>query len=436
MKNSTIKEKETSFAFDDEKIEKIIKEGSKYGECEIYVYQANSTTANLHKNTVSSVESATDFEVGFRIFIDKKQGYVLSNKIDSDLVKRAVKIAKLSKAVDFYGLPDANKEKYKDVDRKILNFELDDVKDYLKIFDEKNTLSEGAIDYGIASGKIVNSEGVECEDENSFFEVSGLCIGGNETKDKSTAIDERRERFLFDVGNFMENLKRKALESLNPGKIKKIPEIVIFNQQTFSELLALFAGNFDAKAVDKGESLLAGKLNEKAGNLNLTITDDPLMKKGVNFATFDGEGCKTKRNLLMEDGIVRNFAYDWTMAKKFNVEPTGNAIRGGAGIPAIGFHNIIIDSENKVKEIFDEYKKAIYICSVSGMHTANAMTTDFSVKVDRGFYVENGNRMPLKNFLLSGKFIDMEILGIDKNVENKGGIYVPNGVCKGVKIVA
>jgi len=234
----------------------------------------------------------------------------------------------------------------------------------------------------------------------------------------------------------MENLKRKASESLNPKKIKEIPDVVVFNQQTFSELLALFAGNFDAEAVDKGESLLAGKLNEKVGNLNLTIIDDPLMKKAVNFAIFDGEGCKTKRNLLMEDGIVRNFAYNWTMAKKFNVEPTGNAIRGGAGIPAIGFHNIIIDNQNKVKEIFDEYKKAIYICSVSGMHTANAMTTEFSVKVDRGFYVENGNRIPLKNFLLSGKFIDMEILGIDRNVENRHGIYVPNVACKGVKIVA
>ncbi len=437
MKNSTIKKKETSFAFDDEKIEKIIKQGSKFGDCEIYVYQANGTTANLHKNTVSSVESATGFNVGFRIFTGKKQGYVLSNKLDDGIVKRAVTIAKLSKPVDFYGLPEANKEKYKDVDRKILDFEMDDVRDYLKIFDERNTLSEGSIDYGIAAGKIVNSEGVECEEETSFFGVSGLCISGNcNAKDKSTAIDEKEERFLFDVGNFMENLKTKAMDSLNPGKIKKIPDVVVFNQQTFSELLALFAGNFDAEAVDKGESLLAGKINESVGNLTLTITDDPGMKKGVNSATFDGEGCKTRKNLLMKDGIVQNFAYDWTMAKKFNVEPTGNAARSGAGSPSTGFHNIVIDSRNKVKEIFDEYKNVLYICSVSGMHTANSSTTEFSVKVDRGFYVENGNKIPLKNFLLSGKVIGMEILGIDKDVENRGGIYAPNVACKGVKIVA
>lgn len=421
--------------FDDEKIKKVIKEGSKYGDCEIYVYQAKTTAANLHKNTISSVESAFDFTIGFRIFVDKRQGYVLSNKIDDNIVKRAVKIAKLSREIDFYGLPEANKEKYRDVDRKILNFELEDVKDCLKIFDDKNIISEGTIEYGAASGRIVNSEGVECERENSFFGVSGLCISRNE-KDRSTAIDERGERFLFDVKDFMEDLKGKARSSLNPERIKEIPDVVVFNQQTFSELLGLFLSNFDARAVDKGESLLAGKLNERPGNLDLTIIDDPLMEKGVNSAIFDGEGCKTKRNLLTKDGVVKNFAYDWTMAKKFNVEPTGSAIRSGAGIPAIGFHNIIIDSKNKVKEIFDEYKKAIYVCSVSGMHTANPLTTEFSVKVDRGFYVENENKIPLKNFLLTGKFIDMKILGIDRNVENRAGIYVPNVACKGVKIVA
>lgn len=439
MKENTTKESEiSSFAFDDEKIKKTIKEGSKFGDCEIYVYQANSTTANLHKNTISSVESATGFNVGFRIFIDKKQGYVLSTKIDDNIVKRAVKIAKISKPVDFYGLPEANKKNYRNVDRKILNFELDEVKDFLKIFDEKNTLSEGSLNYGIAAGKIVNSEGVECMEEISFFEAGGLCIAESNnirSKDKSTAIDEKEERFLFDVGNFMENLKRKAAESLNPGKIKKIPDVVVFNQQTFGELLALFVGNFDARAVDKGESLLTGKINESIGNLNLTIIDDPLMKNGVNTVTFDSEGCGTKTNLLMEYGTVKNFAYDWTMAKKFNAGPTGNAVRGGAGIPSIGFHNIIADSRNKVKEIFDEYKNVLFICSVSGMHTANSMTTEFSVKVDRGFYIENGSSTPLKNFLLSGKFINIEILGIDRNVENRGGIYVPNVACKGVKIV-
>jgi len=423
-----------------EKIKKIIKEGSKFGECEICVSQANSTTANLHKNTISSVESTANFNVGFRIFIDKKQGYVLSDKLNDALVKRAVKIAKRAKSVDFYGLPDVNKEKYRSLDRKILDFELDEVKEFIKIFDEKNVLSEGSIDYGISRGKIANSNGVECEKEISFFEINGLCIAksngtGIDDKDKSTAIDAKGERFLFDVGNFMENLKRKAVESLNPRAIKEIPKIFIFNQQTFAELLALFIDNFDAEAIDKGESLLAGKINKRIGNLNLTIIDDPLMKNGVDSITYDGEGCRTKKNLLMEDGIVKNFAYDWTMAKKFGAEPTGNAVRIGAGIPSIGFHNIIVDSKNRAKNIFDEYEKAIYVCSVSGMHTANSLTTEFSVKVDRSFYVENGNKIPLKNFLLSGKVIDLEIFGIDRNVENRGGIYVPNVACKGVKIV-
>lgn len=427
---------EASFTYDDEKIKRIVKEGSKFGDCEIYIYQTRDITAALHNNTIESVESATNFNVGFRIFVDKRLGFVLSNKISEDIVKKATKIAKLSKDVDFYGLPEANKEKYTYVDKKILDFELDDITEYLKIFDEKHTLIEGNINYGIVAGKIFNSNGIECEEEISFFGTDGICVAEGNGGDKATASDGKAERFLFNIGNFMDGLKKDVVESLNPKPIKEIPDVIVFNQQTFSELIGLFINNFDASAVDKGESLLAGKMNQTIQNLDLTIIDDPAMKNGVNTVTFDGEGCKTKKNLLLKDGIVNNFAYNWTMAKKFNVYPTGNAVRIGANPPSIGFRNVIVDSKNKVKEIFEEYKRVLYVCSVSGMHTANPATTEFSVKVDRGFYVENGKKLPTKNFLLSGKVIDTKILGIDRNVENRGGIYAPRAVCEGVKIVS
>jgi len=422
------------FSFNNEKIEKVIKEGSKFGDCEIYIHQLNATTGNLHKNTITSVESTKKFSAGFRIFINKRQGYVLSSRIDEELVKKAVKIAKLSKEVDFYGLPEINKKVYKNVSEKILNFELENVKKFLQIFDDKVTLSEGAISYGVEANKIVNSNGVDCESEISFFGISGMCIA--DKGNKSTAIDRKEECFLFDIENFGKNLRKKAIESLNPKKMDDIPEVIIFSPEVFAEILSLFISNFDAYAVDKGESILAGKIGERIGNLSLTIIDDPLMHNGLNSTPFDDEGCPTKKNFLMEDGIVKNFAYDWTMAKKFNVEPTGNAVRIEANLPFIGFHNIIIDDKNKIKKIFDEYDKAIYVCSVSGMHTANPVTTEFSVNVERSFYIRNGNKNPLKNFILSGKFTDIKILGIDRSVENRGGIYVPNVACVGLKIVA
>lgn len=411
------------------KSEKLIREGEKFGECEIFVQHSNENLIHLSNNI--AVESLLNFKLCFRIFIDKKEGIVLANNFDDDIIKRAVKISKISKEKDFYGLPERNKSKYKDVDKKIENFKFEkNLKEIFEIFGDDVNLNEGLISSGISKSIILNSNGVECEKEISYLFSSGIC----NTKDKSTMIGEKIERKYFDIKKFFENLKTKALESRNPKKLKKIPKSIIFNQETFSSLIAMFLENFDAYAVDKGESLLKGKINEKIGNLDITLIDDPYMENGLNSTNFDDEGCPTKKNVLMENGILKNYIYDWTMAKKFGVEPTGEAIRGSSLIPGTGVHNLIVDKKEKTDEIFNEINNGIYICNVMGMHTADSKTTEFSVKVEKSFYIENCKKIPLKPFIISGKFIDINIIAIDKNVENRNGIYVPNVLCENLKI--
>ncbi|MFN3527717.1 MAG: metallopeptidase TldD-related protein [Candidatus Altarchaeaceae archaeon] len=409
--------------------EKIIKEGEKFGECEIFVRHNSGNLMNIALNNVYATSSFKDLEICFRIFIDKKEGIVLANSFNEDIVKRAVKICKISKEKEFYGLPERNKLKYRDVDKNIENFEFENLKEIFEIFDKNVNLSEGIISSGISKSIILNSNGVECEREISYLTSSGIC-----NTDSSTVIDEKAERKYFDIKNFFENLKINALKSRNPKKLEEIPKSIIFNQETFSHLISLFLESFNAYSVDKGESILKGKINEKIGNLNIDIIDDPYKENGVNSTNFDDEGCITKKNILMENGILKNYAYDWTMAKKFNVEPTGEAVRYESLIPEIGFHNIIIDKKEKVKEIFDEVNKGIYICSVMGMHTADSITTEFSLKVERSFYIEKGKMIPLKPFIINGKFIDLNIIAIDKNFENRSGVYVPNVLCENLKI--
>lgn len=416
---------------------KILNEGEKFGECEIFVNYSKEKSINIENNNVSVVEDLINFEIGFRIFIDKKEGFVLANKFDDEIVKKAIKIAKISKQKYFDGLPERNRTKYTDVDKKILDSEFDNLKDVLKIFDNKNVLSEATISSGTVNSIILNSNDVECEKEISLLAVEGTCNNNEENKENlsvATAVDNKVERFYFDIKDFFENLKKITIESKNPKKLIDVPEKVIFNQETFSELISMFSENFNAYYVDKCESLLTGKINEKIGNLNLTIIDDPYLEKGLGSTNFDAEGCKTRKNILMENGILKNYAYDWTMSRKFNVIPPGEAVREGANIPSIGFNNLIVDSKEKTNDIFSESNKALYICSMIGMHTADGKTTNFSVKTERAFYIENDKKIPLKPFIITGKFIDLNIIALDKNIENRDGIYVPNMLCKNLKI--
>lgn len=418
------------------KCKELIKKGENFGDCEIFVHYNDGNLINLMSNNIHTIESSQNLNIGFRIFINKKEGFVLANDFDDNIVEKAVKISKISKEKDYYGLPESNKLKYKDIDKKIENFEFENLnlKEIFEIFGKDVNLNEGSISHGISKSIILNSNGVECEKEISYLSADGIVNVNSNSNAISTALDEKVERKYFDIKNFFENLKNTALESKNPEKLKEVPKSIIFNQETFSSLIAMFSENFNAYAVDKNESLLKGKIGENIGNLNITIIDDPYLENGLNSTNFDDEGCLTKRNILMDNGILKNYAYDWTMAKKFNVEPIGEAIRESNLIPTIGFHNLIVDKKEKSKEIFNEINKGIYVCHVMGMHTAESKTTEFSVKVERAFYIENGKKIPLKPFIMTGKFVDMNIITMDNNVENRNGIYVPNVLCENLKI--
>lgn len=415
--------------------ERLIKLGSVFGECEVFVFRDYENSVNIQKNSVDLIESHSSFEVGFRVFSGGKEGYAYANSFDDAVIEDAVKAARISKEKYFYGLPERNTFRFESVDKKILDFLCDseEISDYTKIFDEKTFLSESDVSFGSSESLILNSNGVSGEKKTTFFSVEGMC--NHENGEVSTSVDGISERFMFDLHEFGEKLKKSAVESSNPRRAPYIPETVVFNPDTFSELLGVFSGNFDAENVEKGNSVLEGKTGQEILR-GISIIDDPEMEKGLSSTSFDSEGVKTKKKFLMEDGILKSFIYDYNTARKFKVEPTGNAVRSGASSPSIGFHNFVVESKNHEKEIFSGVEKGIYVCSIIGVHTSDPATTEFSVKMERGFLVERGEiKYPIKDLIISGRFIDLEILNLSGETENRGGIYTPCAVCKNVSVV-
>lgn len=426
------------FSDDFDNASRLLKLGEGFGECEIFVFRENENSVNMQKNSVDLIETHESLEIGLRVFFGGKEGYSYANRFDDSIVENAVNAAKISKEKKFYGLPQRQNFRFESVDKKISNFwdDCSEISDFIKIFDDKAVLTEAEISFGFYESLILNSNGVVGEKKASFFGIEGMCnYKESEDGSVSTSVDSRSERFIFDILDFGKKIRDDAVLSANPKSISEVPGIVIFNPETFSELLSVFSGNFDAENVDKGNSILAGRIGQKILN-NINITDNPEMEKGIHSTPFDAEGVKTKKNVLMKDGVLNGFIYDYRNAKKSGVEPTGNAVRSGAGIPSIGFHNLVVESKNREKEIFSGVNKGVFVCSIIGTHTSDPTTTEFSVKMERGFLVENGEiKYPLKDLMISGKFIDMEIINLSGKTENRGGIYTPYAVCKNVSII-
>ena len=81
----------------------------------------------------------------------------------------------------------------------------------------------------------------------------------------------------------------------------------------------------------------------------LTIIDDntmllPTGVGGFGTSPFDGEGLPSRRTVVVENGVLRNYLLNTYTARKLGMKSTHNASRGLAGTPGIGCGNLYLEA--------------------------------------------------------------------------------------------
>ena len=83
----------------------------------------------------------------------------------------------------------------------------------------------------------------------------------------------------------------------------------------------------EATSVAKGNSVYAGKLGEQIASTVVSAVDDGTVQNEWGSLSFDDEGNKTTRNLLIENGILKNYMVDELNARRMNMPATGSCRR-------------------------------------------------------------------------------------------------------------
>jgi len=124
---------------------------------------------------------------------------------------------------------------------------------------------------------------------------------------------------------------QKAVASRNPTAIEPGAYTVVLEPQAVADLIPLLGGAFNARSADEGRSPFSRKgggtkLGEKIADDRVTIYSDPT-DADLLAQPFDGEGFPLKRNVWIENGVLKNLAYSRYWAQKQGKQPTG----GGGG---------------------------------------------------------------------------------------------------------
>ncbi|MCU9613363.1 TldD/PmbA family protein [Caldibacillus lycopersici] len=419
-------------------------EGEKLGfsDIELYYEKSSNFSCQIFKGEIDGYESSTVGGVSVRGLYNGKMGYAYTEKLDEDSIKFLLENAKENaqlieddpeelfagnakyEEVNFFSpaLTEVSAEDkiafLKDVEKKVLAYDprVDQV-DFAVIQDES---SEKAL---------FNNKGLALSDQNNFLfvAVSALVKEGEEIKN-GMCIKLTKDFTSLNADEIAKTAVEEALSYLG-GKTypnKKYP--VILKNTAVASLLAVFAPSFSAEAVQKGQSLLKGKLGETIASDKVTLLDDPFLPEGIKSSTFDSEGVPTKKLTVVENGKLNSYFYNLKTAKKDGVESTGHgyksSYKGTVGVTPSNFY--IEPAESSYEQLYSSLEEGIIITELAGLHSgANQISGDFSLMA-YGYYVKEGKIEGATNLMtIAGNFFevlrDVEEVGSDLKFSPMGG---------------
>jgi len=439
--------------------ENAVKEALKKGaaEAEAYVYEGQATNVGIERGQITKTNTIIDRGLGVRVIVDKAVGFAYTNIIEGqkaieDTITGALSAARASKPdQDWNGLPE--KRPYvtaeKTYDPRILEFRSEGLVDIASsMLDAAVSVNkrvfpiEGGAGAAYLASSIANSNGVIGFDRGTIMECSLAAVAkeGNMVTPVCFEFNAGRACDVNPVWVGKEAV-RLAVSALKTKRIKTITTNLILTQFALQELLHFTLMNaVKADNVQRNQSPLQGKLDEKIASENITIYDDGLMASGLRTWAFDGEGTPHQKTTLIEKGILRNFLYDNYAAKKEEKESTGNASRAGyLSTPSIEATNCHIMPGNKTSDqLMNEVDDGLIIYYLQGAHSSNPVSGEFSVVATPAWKIRNGKiAHATRGVMLAGNIFEVlkNVSAIADNERQIGPLVAPWILVENVRVI-
>ena len=185
--------------------------------------------------------------------------------------------------------------------------------------------------------------------------------------------------------------------------------------------------SLEASSVAYGRSQFAGKLGEKIANEKVTAIDDGTIPNAWGSINIDDEGTPARKNVLIENGVLKSYMVDKFNGRRMGMESTGNARRQSyAYTPTSRMTNTYIaPGDDRNEDIIASMEYGLYAKGMGG-GSVNPVTGEFNFAVNEGYIVRNGKICePVRGASLVGK--GSEII---KNIDMVGtDLDMGQGMC-------
>ncbi|MCX6569695.1 MAG: TldD/PmbA family protein [Candidatus Aminicenantes bacterium] len=384
-------------------------------EAEVSVTDGYEFNVDVRKGRIETLIEAGSRVCGLRIIKDKKTAFASSSDLDpktlKGLVRSAVRRAELGNPDKFAGLAPLAKENLDAASLDLYDPALAGLDSKTKIGlalateraalrDKRITNSYGAT---FASNEIRSvlamTNGFVGEYEQTYCGLGvGLQAGDTDNRVEDSWSSSKRH---FKDLESPEAIARKAVDrtvrQLKPRKVKTQNVPVIFEPTQTAWLMGFLFGCVTGTAVYQKATFLEGKLGQRIGNRLVTVVDNGLIPGELGSHPFDSDGQPSRRTVVVERGVLKNYLCNHYAARKLRLRSTGNADGNG-----VGPNNFYLEPGNSSPaDIIKSTQKGLILIRTLG-HGLNSVTGDIS-RGAFGLWVEDGEiAYPVSEVTISG----------------------------------
>lgn len=254
-----------------------------------------------------------------------------------------------------------------------------------------------------------------------YVSVSTLADGDGETQ-TGFGFSVGRELGEIDLERAAREASDRATRLLGAHKPPSGRVTVVLDPFVTAQVLSVISATVNGEALVKGRSIFRDRLDEQVASPLVTLIDDPTDPRAFTAAEVDGEGLAARRNVLIDNGVLRAFVHSTYSARRAGTTSTGNAIRGGfAGTPGAGALALqLLPGTRSQDELIAGIDNGLLVQSVSGIHSGvNPVSGDFSTGA-AGLLIRNGQLAePVREFTIASTLQRMllDVIEIGGDVE-------------------
>ncbi|MCQ9628960.1 metalloprotease PmbA [Actinobacillus suis] len=414
-------------------------------EAEVGVTKVAGLSASTRLEQTENIEFNNDGSLGISVYVGKRKGNASTSDLQPQSIQRAVEsalaIAKYTSEDECAGLAD----------KEMMAFDAPD----LELYHQADISVEQAVELALeaehhalnADEKIVNSEGA------TFNSHSGVRVYGNTHGMLQSYLSSRYSLSCSVISAYEDQLERdyeytisrefdklqspewvgrqaafKAVERLNPQKIKTCEVPVIFYNDVATGLIGHLAGAISGGALYRKSSFLLDKLGTQILPSWFAISERPHLLRQLASSAFDSEGVITQDREIITDGVLQTYLMTSYSARKMGLKTTGHAG---------GIHNWLVKPNRTggLDSLLKEMGTGLLVTEFLGS-AINAVTGEYS-RGAAGFWVENGEiQYPVAEITIAGQLQEMykNLVAVADDIEHRSNIQTGSILLDKMKI--